>query len=65
MVYSSNLKMEAVCTSETPVNYQITRRHFPEYVNLHCNHRENSKFKAVKLLARIDGFTVTATSRFS
>jgi hypothetical protein len=65
MVYSSNLKMEAVRTSEMSVNYQITRRNFPEYIDLHCYHRENSKLQAVKLLVRHGGFTVTTVSRFS
>lgn len=33
-MYSSNLNMEAVHTSETSVNFQITRRNFAEYINL-------------------------------
>jgi hypothetical protein len=38
------LMMEAVSTSETPVNfYETTRRNIPEDNHLHTRHRENLK----------------------
>jgi hypothetical protein len=36
--------MKASCISETPVVYQITRRHIPENSRLRGRHGENLKF---------------------
>jgi hypothetical protein len=41
--YSSTLKMEAICSSETSVNTISTRRHIPENCFLHIHRRENLK----------------------
>jgi hypothetical protein len=38
------MMMEAPNTSETPVNYQTTRRNNPEDSHLHTRRRENLKF---------------------
>jgi hypothetical protein len=43
--YSSTLKMEAMCSSETSVDFQrTTRRYIPEDSTLHNNRCENLTF---------------------
>jgi hypothetical protein len=50
LAYSSTLKMEATCSSETSVAFQLTaRRHIPEDITLHNHRCENLKF-SYKLL---------------
>jgi hypothetical protein len=42
--YSSTLKMEAICSSETSVNFERTTRHYtPEGSTFHNHHYENLK----------------------
>jgi hypothetical protein len=43
LAYSSTLKMEPICSSETWGSLQTTRRHNPEEHTLHAHHRENLK----------------------
>jgi hypothetical protein len=40
-MFSSTLKMEAIRSSETPVNTISTRRHIPEDCSLDIHRREN------------------------
>jgi hypothetical protein len=44
LTFSSTLKMEAICSSETSVaSQQTTRRHIPEDYTLHNHRCENLK----------------------
>jgi hypothetical protein len=46
LVYYSTLKMEAMCSSETSVNfYQATRHRIPEDTSVHSHRCENLKYK--------------------
>jgi hypothetical protein len=48
--YSSTQEMEAVCCSETSLNfYQTTRRYIPEHSTFHSHHYENFKSNIVHL----------------
>jgi hypothetical protein len=50
-LFSSTLKMEAICSSETPVATQhTTRRHIPEDDTLHNHRCENLKSYGVSLV---------------
>jgi hypothetical protein len=54
--YSSTLKMEAICSSETSVDFQrTTQRYIPEDGTLHNHRCENLKSYITKLFSKIWG----------
>jgi hypothetical protein len=52
LAYSSTLKIEATCFSETSVDFQRTTRHIPDDRTLHTNGCGTSTTIMEKLLAR-------------
>jgi hypothetical protein len=60
---SSILRMEAVYSSETFINfYQITRRHIPDESKLHSHWRENQKFNTVHICTSISNNSIQFNS---
>jgi len=59
MKFRVALMMEAVCTSETSVNFnETTTRHIPENSKLHTRHRENLKSYGLCLIRTLHVFSL-------
>jgi hypothetical protein len=55
MAYTSTLKMEAICSSESSVDFQrTTRRYITEYRTLRHHHCENLKSNILFCLVALD-----------